>query len=205
MKKIIKNVLKEFVSSKEITIEVIGNLSDTNLKLIYENSHKSRINLPPEIRLLADLEYEKLKNTLKTINPFTGSFIDKYTKVEKSVDFIIIPTYHYVERLFRKEDPEYANDERVVDPTPFEGVDLIIFNKDRLAQEILTKRIQHNNVVNITTKNGIKYQILVNFFDKLEQKSKKTYVLTLITQLKGDKFNELTKGVDKQIKLYRPK
>lgn len=203
MKKLIKNVLREFVESRQIKFEVIGNLSESQSKLIRENVYSAKIKFSPEVKKQINLEFEYLKEKLKIINPFTGSFTDKFTGREKTISFNIIPSYHYVERLFRKEDPKYKNDERIINPSPYEGVNLLLYNKDRLAQEILTKRIKHNDLVRIETKDGSNYQMLVTFNDSSKNKEDLSYNLVLVNQIKGKGLNFYQ--ADKEVRVNSPR
>jgi|LakMenEpi03Aug12_release.lakeMendotaPanAssembly.Ray.scaffolds.fasta_scaffold43298_8 hypothetical protein len=203
MKNLIRNILKEFVDSKWVNIQVVGNLSEKQSKLLRENVYSADIKFSPEVKKQVDLEYKYLKDKLKIINPFTGSFTDKFTGVEKTIEFNIIPGYHYVERMFRKEDPKYSNDERVVNPSPYEGVNLLLYNKDRLAQEIFTKRIRHNDLVRIETKDGSNYQMLVTFNDSSKSKKDMSYNLVLINQIKGKGLHFYTS--DKEVRLNSPR
>lgn len=200
---VIKKVLKEFVESKWIDIQVIGNLSHQDSKIVTENVYGGRIRFSPETRKQIDSEFKSLKEKVSRLNPFIGSFTDKYTGIEKSIEFNLIPSYHYVERLFRKQDPKYRKDERVINPSPYEGIDLLIYNRDRLAQEILTKRIKHNDLVKITAKDGNNYQMLVNFNNSGKKGEPQSYNLILVNQMKGPKLNFYTS--DKQINLNVPR
>jgi len=203
MKNLIRNILKEFVDSKWVNIQVVGNLSEKQSKLIRENVYNKKIKFSPEVKKQIDLEYKYLEDKLKIVNPFTGSFTDKFTGIEKSIEFNIIPSYHYVERIFRKEDPKYSNDERVVNPSPYEGVDLLLYNKDRLAQEIFTKRIKHNDLVRIETKDGSNYQMLVTFNDSSKSKKDVSYNLVLINQIKGKGLHFYK--ADKEVRVNSPR
>ena len=203
MDNLIRRVLKEFVDSKWVGIEVVGNLTDSQSKLIRENVYGARIKFSPEVKKQVNSEFEYLKDKLKIVNPFNGSFTDKFTGVEKSIEFNIVPTYHYVERLFRKEDPKYKNDERVVNPSPYEGINLLLYNKDRLAQEILTKRIKNNDLVRIETKDGTHYQILVTFNEILSKEKGSAYNLILVNQIKGQGLH--FHNADREIRVNSPR
>ena len=203
MNNLIRKVLKEFVDSKWISVEVVGNLSEKQSKVISENVFKTHIRFSPSVKKQVDAEFETLKEKVSRLNPFTGSFKDKYTGVEKSIEFNLIPSYHYVERLFRKEDPKYTNDERVINPSPYEGIDLLVYNRDRLAQEILTKRIKHNDLVKVMTKDGSNYQMLVNFNNSGKKGEPQSYNLILVNQIKGPGLNFFTK--DKELKVNSPR
>lgn len=203
MDNLIRKVLKEFVDSKWVGIEVVGNLSEEKYRPLLENVFKKHIKFKPEVKKQINSTFESLKEKLSRLNPFTGSFTDKYTGVEKTIEFNLIPSYHYVERLFRKEDPKYTNDDRVINPSPYEGIDLLVYNRDRLAQEILTKRIKHNDLVKIMTKDGSHYQMLVNFNNSGKKGEPQSYNLILVNQMKGPGLNFFTK--DKEVRLNSPR
>ena len=203
MDNLIRKVLKEFVNSKWVKIEVVGNASEQKYRTIVENVFNKHIRFSPEVKKRVESEFESLKEKLNRLNPFTGSFTDKYTGVEKSIEFNLIPSYHYVERLFRKEDPKYTKDERVINPLPYEGVDLLVYNRDRLAQEILTKRIKHNDLIKVMTKDGSNYQMLVNFNNSGKKGDTQSYNLILVNQMKGPGLNFFTS--DKEVKLNSPR
>lgn len=203
MRNLIKNVLKEYSNSLSINIEVIGNVKNEYPLHIVENAFRKKVKFTPEVRKKIESEFKTLKEKVNRLNPFYGSFTDKYTGVENEVEFNIIVGLHFVERQFRKEDPKYKNDERVINPEPYEGINLLIYNRDRLAQEILTKRIKHNDLVKISTKDGTHYQMLVNF-NKSDKKDKiQSYNLFLINQIKGAGLNFYDS--DKEVKVNSPR
>ena len=142
MKDLIRQILKEYTETK-VTIRVVGNVGNN----INESHFKPEI--PKEI-------YSLINDRVKDINPFYGEFIDKKTGELNKVEFSIQPTKHYVDRLFRTSDPEHQPGEkkynpRIIDPSPLEGIEMLINNKDRLAEEILTKRIKDRDCLLYTS------------------------------------------------------
>jgi hypothetical protein len=203
MRNLIKNILREYLNNQSIIIEVIGSVSERKTKVIIENSSRKKVRFSPEIRKKIDSEFKELKEKVSRINPFYGSFTDKYTGIESTIEFNIVVGLHFVERQFRKEDPKYKKDERVVNPSSYEGIDLLVYNRDRLAQEILTKRIKHNDLVKISTKDGTHYQMLVTF-NKIDKKDNvPSFNLFLVNQIKGIGLNFYDS--DKEVKVNSPK
>jgi hypothetical protein len=189
LKDIIKKTIKEFFANNDVKFIVIENLTNEEFNLLTEN-YKEKIN-----------SYRGyLTNRLNQIGIFTGEFEDKKTKKKYKVNFKIIPKEHYIERRFRKEDPKYIDDDRVINPSNDEGINIIIDNKDRLAQEIVTKRIKNNDVVKIVTKNDTHYKMLTSIkFDEFE-KNKIIVNIFLINQIKGKGLNFFKSDVE--LKLY---
>jgi hypothetical protein len=176
MEKLIRKLLKEFVDSKT-TIRVIGSVND----LISEHIDPVELNISREI----------VNRRLKRISPFIGNFRDKRTGQDKTVEFLINPKNHFVNRLHRLSDPEYKEkgkhyDPKITNPSPLEGIDLIYNNRNKLAEQILIGRIKDGDVVEISSADGSNYHIIVKF-DKQYGNSPR-YVLTLVTQIKGVEF-----------------
>ena len=176
MDKLIRKIIKEFVNSK-VSFEVIGNVGN----LINEDINPVDLNIANEV----------ISRKLKRINPFTGSFIDKKTGKNKVVNFIISPTKHYIERLFRLSEPEYqlngkSFDPKIVNPEYLEGIDLLYNNRDKLAEQILIGRIKDGDVVQITAADGSNYHMIVKFYS--QHSDLENFKLILFTQIKGVEF-----------------
>jgi hypothetical protein len=188
MEVLIKKILREFVEDKT-TFRVIGNFKE----LIKENIDPVELNITKEI----------IFRRLRRINPFVGNFTDKRTGQDKSVEFIINPKTHYLNRTFRLSDPEYIKggkhyDPKLSNPSPLEGIDLIYNNKNKLAEQILIGRIKDGDVVEISSADGSNYHMIVSF-DK-EYGKVVRYQLTLVTQIKGAQF--YGKKSQSKLKLY---
>lgn len=213
MKELIRQILREYTEPK-VTFKVIGNIYDsineaakynnfrTGEQIFKPSVEKHTSNFRPIIpREVTDLINDEIKQT----NPFFGHFIDKHTGEKKRIEFYIIPTQHYKDRLFRLDDPNYQIDSKnynpkLSNPSPLEGIDMIVNNRDRLAQEILTKRIKDGDEVEVSSIDGSKLNIIVKFDHKNTFKNVPVYLLHLKTQIKGDKFYD--KKNQKQIKVH---
>ena len=188
MEYLIKRVLKEFVESK-ITFKVIGTYDG----ILNEEISSQDLNLGREI----------ITRRLNRINPFVGNFTDKRTGKERNVEFKIIPSKHFIKRLFRTSEPEYSvggnhYDPKISNPDPLEGIELIYNNRDKLAEQILIGRIKDKDVVEITSADGSNYHMIVNFDENFSDSSK--YTLYLVTQIKGVDFYD--KKYQKKLRLY---
>lgn len=197
MKHLIRTILREYIDNKEITIKVIGNVK--NLKLVKENIFGGDVNLDSETRSEVDSVFNEIKNKLGYLGSVVGSYVDRVSGQKQMYELNINVSYHYVERLFRKEDPKYKNDERVVNPDKYEGIDLILYNKDKLAQAIGTKQVKNNDVVKISTKDGSNYHLLI----QVDENKKRSYNITLFNQIKGKGLDFYT--FDKEYRWFSPR
>lgn len=176
MEHLIKRLLREF-AEEELTFKVIGNISN----IISEQINPIDLNISKEI----------VNRRLKRISPFVGNFTDKRTGQDKTVEFLVNPKNHFVNRLHRLSDPEYKEkgkhyNPKITNPSPLEGIDLIYNNRNKLAEQILIGRIKDGDVVEISSADGSNYHMIVEF-DKQYGNSPR-YVLTLVTQIKGVDF-----------------
>jgi hypothetical protein len=188
MEVLIRQILREFVDNK-VEIKVIGNVSD----LLNEQINPVDFNITKEI----------ISRRLRRINPFVGNFKDKRTGDDKTVEFVINPKPHYLNRTFRLSDPEYIEggkhyDPKLSNPSPLEGIDLIYNNRNKLAEQILIGRIKDGDVVEVSSADGSNYHMIVSF-DK-EYGKVVRYQLTLVTQIKGAPF--YGKKSQSKLKLY---
>jgi hypothetical protein len=198
MKDLIKKILKEYFTS-EIKIEVIGWYSSDLLEELIKNS-----NLLLEVR--PDYIYPASWNTaVKTIdtylkkpsnNPIKTSFIDN-NAVERRGTLNIKPSDHYIERLFRTDDPKYKPGEKeydpnIVDPGLLEGLQLIKQNSSTILKAIMSTKNPHGLVLKVSTTTK-DYTMIITVSD--EKKSK--FDLNLVTQIKGTQL--------RNVKLKNPK
>jgi hypothetical protein len=187
MNLLIKKILREY-TDRIVSFEVIGNY------LTEEDNTKFTPTISQEVRQL-------IKSKLSFINPFIGTFIDKKTGAEKKVAFEIIPTKHYLDRLYRKDDPKYSDNTKLSNPFPLEGIEFLYDNRDRLAEEIMTKRINDGDVVVVKRFYDILYSVVVSL-DRKNTKNIPLYHLHLKTQIKGDNF--YGKRGQKELKIKNP-
>jgi hypothetical protein len=193
LEKIVKKILKEYVGYSFVKFEVINNLNSNEIKLINESKSDEKIKLARK----------NIIQRLKNINPFLGEFLDRKTNEKKYIKFRIFFTDHFIERLFRKDDPKYSQRKNIVNPGSFEGIDILYFNRDRLAEEIIAKRIKNNDVVKVTDKNGNHFQMLVAFKMDKDENVIQSVGLKLINQIKGEGTNFF--DFNRELKLYQPK
>jgi hypothetical protein len=109
-----------------------------------------------------------------------------------SLKFKIEPTGHWLQRLNRKMEPEYKNNEKIYDPEVSEGLDLLFKVIDKKLVELIRKTDFNKNpnpcyeIINYNSitpdGNRVPYSLIVSVFPK----GKKTYNIKLITQIKGD-------------------
>ena len=213
MKELIRQILREYTEPK-ITFKVIGNIHDsinesakygnfrTGEQVFKPSFEKQPPHFKPEIpRDIFDL----INNEIKQTNPFFGHFIDKHTGEKKRVEFHIIPTKHYIDRLYRLSYPNFQvggknYNPKLTNPLPLEGIDMIVNNRDKLAQEILTKRIKDGDEVEVSSIDGSKFNIIITLNHKKTLKNVPQYLIHLKTQIKGDNFYD--KKHQKQIKVH---
>jgi hypothetical protein len=186
MKDLIKKILLEY-STSELLLE-----------------GKATVNVPRDIE-------NKVDGYITQINNgdfgFKGSF--KNEKGESfSKLFFLEPTYHYKQRLFRTEEPEYKitgelYDKRIVNPDTFEGIDLIYDNINYIADLVNKNTIKtQRNFVNFYSKSAIPMSVIV-LFEKDFLKPKKIN-MTLITQIKGVRFNRNNTKYPMQVSIGLP-
>jgi hypothetical protein len=108
--------------------------------------------------------------------------------------FKIEPTTHWLQRLNRKKEPEFKDDETIFDPELSDGLDLlykVLDNKltDLIRGNDFNKR--SNPCYEIIDSNSISpkgdkvpYSLIVNVYPI----GKKTYKIKLITQIKGKRL-----------------
>jgi hypothetical protein len=176
MKDLIRKLLREFKNTPEIEIRVIG----TSFPITINEAIKNYV--PKNI-------VKEVDEFISSYSPFQGEFIDKRTNKKKVFTFTIEATDHYINRLFRTLDPEYAeggklNDPKIINPDTFEGLYMLIDNADKLAEQLSIGRIKDDFVVELSSKKYPKYSMIVKFDEKYPGK----YILHLLTQIKGVNF-----------------
>lgn len=177
MRNLIKTILKEYYE-EAITFVVLENGFKVNLDEAIQSY------VPREVR-------ESFKALLQKVNPFEGKFVDKYTGKEVIITYIIEPSDHFINRLYRTRDPKYKMggpnyDPKIVNPSVSEGINLLFDNADKITEQISIGRIKDGDTVEISSKGTSNYQMIVKF-DKQYGK-KPVYKLHLTTQIKGVRF-----------------
>lgn len=197
MKDLIRQILREYTKPK-VTIRVVGwyngNVKDT---LINEN-YNWKVN-PEE----CEQSWNFLINYLRTVNPIKESFIKLNKKNPTGKGELIeglmriVLTRHYVERLFRLDDPNYtpgANGNKknlIKNPNLTEGIDLIKNNSDEIFKKIMltSENLRNKLILEIKSINdGVLYNVVVDVEDK--SVSENIFNLKLITQIKGVNFTK---------------
>jgi hypothetical protein len=186
MKDLIKKILLEYLESE----------------LLLEG--KATVKVPRDIE-------NKLDGYVTQINNngfgFKGTFKNQNGENFSKL-FFLEPTYHYKQRLFRTQEPEYKitgelYDKRIVDPDTFEGIDLIYDNIDYIADLINKNTIKtQKNFVNFYSKSAVPMSVIV-LFEKDFLKPKKIN-MTLITQIKGVRFNRNNTKYPMQVSIGLP-
>jgi|688.fasta_scaffold882393_2 hypothetical protein len=213
MKDLIKQILREY-TEPTVTFKVVGNVGNnineaakfgnfsTGEKIYKPSYEKSKSEFKPEVPKEV---YDLINTEIKQVNPFFGHFVDKYTGEKKRIEFNLATTKHYIDRLYRLSDPEFQPggkkfNPKLVTPTPLEGIDMIVNNRDKLTQEIVTKRIKDRDEVEISSIDGSRLNVIVIFDYKKTTKNVPVYTIHLKNQIKGDKFYD--KRWQKQLKVY---
>lgn len=186
MKELIRKILLEYLE----------------LELLLEG--KATVKVPPDVN-------NKVENYISQINNgdtgFKGSF-ESGDGVNLTKLFFLESSYHYKQRLFRTQEPEYQKggelyDERIVDPGTLEGIDLIYDNRDYIADLIHKNTIKtQNNYVNLYTKSSVPMSVIV-LFQRDFLKPKKIN-MKLITQIKGVRFNKNNTKYPMQVNIGLP-
>jgi hypothetical protein len=177
MRDLIKKILKEFDSDNVVSFRIIGKADEfLNEQLSQEDKNKLQ---------------SIVRKKIKSINPFFGSYFDKRTNKDIEVEFNIIPKNHYIDRTLRLSDVDYKPggkyfNPNIMNPEIFEGIELLVKNADELAKLIITKRIQDNDVVEFSTRDGSNYHMIVKFEPR--SLSDIVFNLLLLTQIKGVRF-----------------
>ena len=102
----------------------------------------------------------------------------------------INPTHHWFQRLFRKSDPKYIDNEELVNPTKYEGIDLLIDNIDKIISFIQKNDWSKNRepmieIVNYNAEKEDGEKTMYSVIISVTKKSKRLVNLSLVTQVKG--------------------
>jgi hypothetical protein len=196
MKELIRQILREYTEPK-VRIRIVGWYNGNTQDTLINENYKWKVNPNG-----CQQSWNFLINYLRSVNPIKESFIhnSKKTglkKVEGSMRIIL--TRHYVERLYRLDDPEYIpgtnqNEKNLIkNPELTEGIDLIIKNSNQIFTKIMLTpdNLKHKLILEIKSNNsGVLYNVIVNVDD--ESVSNNEFKLTLITQIKGVNFTKYT-------------
>lgn len=210
MRNLIKKILFEEFHKPRTYIEEVS-LSDLHLILekIECNESDATVKVDPykEDEFKAYLNYDVYNQD--------GFYYDQKTKRS----FFIIPTIHWLQRLDRKKETDYENNPKYFDPTPTEGLDLILKLKDQIINKVINHQFDKSKELclklidtNANNSFGLPYDESTKGYSEFVQATKKTnveytnlikitrnsnickmgkqcYRITLITQLKGPEFD----------------
>ena len=191
MKDLIRQILREETSRKIISIEYLGRKSLTE-ETKYEY-------IDDDIRDLIHNTYILQTEYAKSKNPLLAEYFDKYHKQIKKAYFNIKIDLHFAERNYRVET--FPSDTDFVNPTVTEGIDVVVYNINKIWQEISVKNYGFSDKLQLKTVNGVDYVILVSLNTPDKSDSVPKYNITLFNQMKGKGKNFSEKKI---IKVYNP-
>ena len=179
MRNLIKKILKEEINNN--SIEVITYDFDEIKHLFPLNEGVAKAPIYSE-------DVTLIKNKIKRMYNAGDSLKVGNYKI------LIEPSKHWLQRLNRKMEDEYKNDESIEDPELFEGLDLIEKNMDTIIYPYLKNinwekksrpcmELINNKAILSNGKIG-NYSIILNF----EKLNKGSFRIKLITQIKGKLF-----------------
>jgi hypothetical protein len=196
MRKLIKQILEEY-SNEFFEIKPYCSLDDLLLEEIRPNQKEiSELGYIPTP--ISDDEENMIKSYLFTVNQGQGPSVQNFNPnqsgiigisknkkgVETKVLFKIRLTRHWYFRLHRTEDPKFKSNPRVIDPKPFECIDAIDRNADRLARFVLQRDPSPRIVWEANTTGMLSF--LMVFEPKNAQGTE--YDIVLTNQIKGVSF-----------------
>jgi hypothetical protein len=202
MRKLIKQILEEY-SKEFFEIKPYCSLNDLLFEEIRPNQ-KEIAELGYEPKPISDDEENMIKSYLSIVNGGQGSSSQNLNPKkngilgiyrnkngnETKVLFKIRLTRHWYFRLHRTEDPKFKFKSDIIDPKPFECIDAIDRNADRLARFVIqrdpsprivweantTGMLSFLMVFEPTNAQGTEYNIVltnqikgVNFYDRVSQ------------------------------------
>jgi hypothetical protein len=194
MKQIIRRILKEHIELTEIHLNEI--ILDSSFNSFLLNEGKSTIELPRsldyELRKYIDNKY----NWPPTINNSwcsdTKEKIDKKNNLVKyscKKNFAVEVTTHWIQRLFRTDEPEYRSgkikDINVKNPSKTEGIDLLFNSKSKINDFIDNSTNWVPSQEKYVMLSQGDYSTILSITKELN----KTYTIKFITQIKGTKFH----------------
>jgi hypothetical protein len=197
MKELIRQVLREYTEPK-VTIKIVGWYNGNTPDTIINENYIWKVN-PEGCRQ----SWNFLINYLRDVNPIKESFIklnkNNPTGKGELLEGLmrIVLTHHYVERLFRLDDPKYTpgsvNNRKnlIINPGLTEGIDLITKNSNQIFKKIMLTPENSRDKLLLeikSNKGGTLYNIVVNVDEK--SISNNVFDLILITQIKGVNFTQ---------------
>lgn len=191
MRNLIRKILREETTLKIISIEYLGRKSLTE-ETKYEY-------IDNDIRELISNTHILQTEYANSINPLLAKYFDKRHNRTKEAYFNIIIDKHFTERNYRVETT--PSDTDFVNPEITEGINVVVYNINEIWRNISTRNYGFSDSLQLKTKNGIDYVILVRLNTPGKSNKLPIYDITLFNQMKGEgkKFKE-----KKIIKVYNP-
>jgi hypothetical protein len=194
MKHIIRRVLKEHIELREIHLNEIFLDSEFNSFLLSEG--KSTIGYPRSLESDLKRYIENKYNWPPTIgNSWCTDIREKIdkknnlTKYACKKNFTVELTTHWIQRLFRSDEPEYRSgnykDINVKNPSKTEGIDLLFNSKSKINDFIDNSTNWVSNQEKYVMLSQGDYSTILSITKELN----KTYTIKFITQIKGTKFH----------------
>jgi hypothetical protein len=198
MRSLIKKILNEHTYYNDFTVHYVGRLPERSYKKYVLGIESGFINEVAEKTIKKT--QDEIQDYANKIGPIEGKFIDKISGQERSVRIKIEIGKHFAERVFRDED--YSDDKRFSKVDKNEGVDVVVANIDKIAQTIISRGLQRNDIIKLKSQKGsMTYEILVSLLDK-ESKKPPIYTISLFNQIKGNSVS--FKPTKNEIKVRNP-
>jgi len=194
MKSLIRKILNEFVDKDVITLEELNIPNSFFNSLI--NEGRSTVSIPKGLeKELMDYIRNKF-NWPPTIDKKWCSDIKEKEDKEnnliryscnKKFDFKL--TNHWLQRLFRKDEPEYKpggrwSHKNIINPTKKEGINLFFNSKEKINDYIDNAKNWSPNESKFILLSQNNYQLII----ALKKEKKGDYTAEFITQIKGERF-----------------
>jgi hypothetical protein len=145
--------------------------------------------------LMDDDHKEKLKKIedivgeyLDKINPFEGKSFNEKQKRERVIKFTLLPTEHWFTKFFRKDFEDIIGKQGLVNPTLYEGINMVYNNINHITAMIDRNQIMNNSRVLLRSMEAGKYSLIIIF----EKINSSIFNIYLQTQMKGKDFKDST-------------
>ena len=196
MRDLIRTVLKEYVSQETITLEEI--FLPEGLFEYLLNEGKATVNIPKGLEKELNNYIQSKFNWPPNVDSVWCSDIREKENLEKKIvtyscnkKFTFNLGTHWLQRLFREEEPEYKKggkweNKTIKNPSKKEGINLFFNSKEKINDFIdgeTSWRPSTDRTILLTS--GDFQEILTI---RKEMIGKGNYFVTFITQIKGEKF-----------------
>ena len=194
MKHIIRRVLKEHIELRVIHLDEI--VLDSEFSGFLLNEGKATISyhrsLEPDLKRYIESNYNWPPTIGNSWCTDIREKIDKknnLTKYACKKNFTVDLTTHWIQRLFRTDEPEYRSgkykDINVKNPSKTEGIDLLFNSKNKINDFIDNS----SNWSPLQDKYVMLSQGDYSTILSITKELNKTYNIKFITQIKGTKFH----------------